>query len=34
MRYEEVKGLKDSIREALKACDDTEKLEAALDALK
>jgi hypothetical protein len=30
----EVKALKDSIREALKACDDTEKLEAALDALK
>lgn len=31
---EEVKAIKDEIREALKACDDTEKLEAALAALK
>ncbi len=31
---EELKAIKDEIREALKACDDTEKLEAALDALK
>jgi len=31
---DELKGLKDSIREALKVCDDTDKLEAALAALK
>lgn len=31
---EELKGIKDALREAIKACDDIDRLEAALDALK